>query len=295
MKTCYTNKSGEKYDGEKPDDMSDDEFEKMMAKKGYMKKSEDGDEDEAPAAEAESEDEEEDVEKSEVSVETLDEVLGQLETMAKAVNPHSEKEDLLSKAQAGTITAEENEQLVAILSGKVPTLSDAAISGLESDSMQKAIEVSDYLEAHNEGVKFGLSYLASELEKSHSAAGEFNSLLAKSVIALAQDLGQKIEALSSTLEAWGEKEVVQVKKPITAKAIEKSLSGEEPKEVMPWREAIATLGTMFEESIEKSMHGRSEKGTQLNEAIAFVNRTHQVPNQLASEIKQFQASRGKAS
>jgi hypothetical protein len=293
------NKAGEEYSGEKPDDMSEEEFEKMMAKKGYHKKMKKSEEEESEEEESEEgEDMEEEVEKSEaaaeeVSTETLDEVLGQLETLAKSTNPASEKEELLSKAQAGTITAEENEKLVSLLSGTAPGLADEVLKGLESDAIVKSIEVSDYLEAHNEGVKFGLSYLAEQMEKSQAVTGEFNHVLAKSLVAFVQEIGAKIEALSASLDSWGEKEAVAVKKPITAKPIEKSLGAEEPQ--MHWRDAIAVLGAMFEDSIEKSMHGRTENGTQLNEAIAYVNRTHTVPAQLSNEIKQFQAKRGLAS
>lgn len=299
MKTCYMNKSGEEYSGTKPDEMSDEDFEKMMAEKGYFKKMKKSDDEEESEEMEEGEDMEDNVEKSEateVSVETLDEVLGQLEDIAKSVNPLSEKEELLSKAQAGTISEEENAKLVSILSGSAPSMAGDVLSGLESDEIQKSIEVSDYLEAHNEGVKFGLSYLAEQIEKSQTNAGEFNHLLAKSIVAFATDVSEKIEALSATLEAWGEKEAVAIKKPITAKAIEKSLANEAPaSEGMHYREALGVLTDMFEESINKSMHGRTENGTDLQQAIAYVNRTKQVPAQLSNEIKTFRAKRGTAS
>lgn len=294
MKTCYMNKAGEEYSGTRPDDMSDEDFEKMLAQKGYtkqMKKSEDGEESE----EIEGDEMEDNVEKSEVSAETLDEVLGQLESMAKSVNPLSEKEELLSKAQAGTISDEENAKLVSILSGSAPSMASEVLSGLESEEIQKSIEVSDYLEAHNEGVKFGLSYLAEQLEKSQASVGEFNHVLAKSLVAFASDVTAKIEALTATLDAWGEKEVAAVKKPITAKAIEKSLGSETPTEGMHFREALGVLTDMFEDSINKSMHGRTENGTDLQQAIAYVNRTKSVPAQLSNEIKSFRAKRGAAS
>ncbi len=165
----------------------------LMKGKKYMKgsKSEDADND------METEDDEEDgekggmkykAEKSEVTTGDLEKSLDELENLAKGDSADSRKADLLSKAQSGAdLSKGERDELFGLLGGEAPADAEPTLSETVSKSMagdedlQKALDVSDYLQGQHDALCKSLETLSKSMEASDERQHQFNLVLAGAV------------------------------------------------------------------------------------------------------------------
>jgi diphthamide synthase (EF-2-diphthine--ammonia ligase) len=114
----------------------------------------------------------------------LEKGLKRLEEAAQA--PNARATELFGKAQDGTITSEEREELVKSVSGS-STLGSRVTSALTgNDTIKKSLDVSDYLREQNGAVVSGLEVLASHLEKSDSQDQEFRVALATTMLQMSE-------------------------------------------------------------------------------------------------------------
>lgn len=123
-----------------------------------------------------------------VSEEDLTKTLDEIEDLYKAEDPVERKNQLLQKAQEGDLTADENEELLKALRGgdqmvdDDPSISDQLTKSFgENEGLQKALDVSEYLdEQHGELVK-SLSTLGEIVEQDGRRQHSFNLVLAKAI------------------------------------------------------------------------------------------------------------------
>ena len=152
-----------------------------------LRKDED-EKDEAEGGEDEDEEMEKKIKKAKKSVDLsendLQQSLDKLVTLA-GDDADSRKQVLLSKAQEAELSKAEQAELFNLLGGqeeKDETLGEEITKGLEeNDTLQKALDVSDYLqEQHTELVK-SLQAMGDALAKSDNRQHEFNLVLAKAM------------------------------------------------------------------------------------------------------------------
>ena len=136
----------------------------------------------------------------------LEKSLANLEAFVQRGNPESRKQALSAKFAAGTLTKSEQDEFVQLIRGDEGTAAapdsfvDDLTKGLnDNPTLQKSLEVSEYLEEqHHELVK-SLSAVGKEIEAGQKVQGEFNMLLAKSVF----EMGKLVKSLSSDIQAIG--------------------------------------------------------------------------------------------
>jgi hypothetical protein len=185
----------------------------------------------------------------------LEKGLRRLEASAKA--PQARAADLFNKAQDGSITPEEREELIKSVSTDLGQRATNALA--ESDTIKKSLDVSDYLREQHLGVVTGLETLAGHIEKSEARDQEFRI------------------ALASTLFQMGELVKSQVARADTAEAMLKSVTerlgiiaaqpARGPKSVAGAQHAAANSQGMNKSFAGQPAEGdRLSKG-QINEAL----------------------------
>ena len=305
----YANKAGQVYKGSKPDGMSDEEYRDMMAKKGYKGMSK-ADYEKAyghgNTAPSPHKDKKEPLNsgnpsgmsksEEEVTVSALEKALLKLNEFATLQDPENEKAWLLSKAVESDLSEEENNRLRDLLAGETGETQEAPLSksvteGLENDErIQKAVEVSDYLEALHVQSAGALTELAETLEKSEKRRDEFQLLQAKALV----QIGKQVEALTKSLDSWGEAPVEpQSRAARTPKqaAMQKSFANQPGQEDrISKSEVLDLLEQMHMTSLNKGNGGMSRGGEDLQQAIAKYESTMQMTRSLAEELKAFRAS-----
>lgn len=108
------------------------------------------------------------------------------------------RNELLQKAQAGSLTAEENTELVKSLSSP-QTFAKSVTAPLQTDDMVKSVDVSDFLKEQHAGLISSLEVLASHMEKSEVNEQTFRSALATTLHGTV-DLLKSMDARLGTLE-----------------------------------------------------------------------------------------------
>lgn len=167
---------------------------RKMADDAKMKKQEEEDEDE----DGQEEDEEEEEKSLDLSDADLEKSLELLEQQAIQDDTASRKDTLLSKAQAGDLDDDERQELFEILGGNEPaeTLGDEVIKGMkDNDIMQKALDVSDYLDAQHDELVKALGSLGNTIQSTDRRQHDFNLVLAKALV----ETGKLVKAMSERL------------------------------------------------------------------------------------------------
>lgn len=311
-KMVYVNKGGQMHKGSKPDGMSDEEYSKMMAKKGYkamgmdayqkMKASKghgstepDPKEDQKeplnsgnPSAGLKKSEEEDEVEISD-----LTKALNQLTDLVKSNDPTDRKRELMAKSLNGETSDEEDAELLDLMKGGVEdeteSLSKSVLAGLDPDSnedISKSIEVSEYLKAHHSGTVDAVTELADVIEKSQAKSDQFALVLAKAIVGV----GREVESLSKAINSWGEQPLsrprsAQTQRQAQTKAMEKSFAGGAPEGSKLDRNTVLNiLEALNQESFAKGMNGQSPAGEDLTMAIAKYENTNKMSKSLAQDV-----------
>lgn len=123
-----------------------------------------------------------------VSAEDLEKSLSKLGEFVDQNAPAPARKDvLLSKAQTEELTKSERDELFQILGSskeepvKPAVAAEVSKSLTGNDTIQKALDVSDYLQEQHTALVKSLETLGSHLEKSDKRQHDFNLLLAKAV------------------------------------------------------------------------------------------------------------------
>lgn len=210
-----------------------------------------------------------------LTTDDLEKSLDQLEAFASENDHESRKDVLLEKAKSGDLSDDEREELFKSLGGEVrdddePTLSETIEKSMEgNETLQKALDVSDFLaEQHNELCK-SLGALADHQQQSDQRQHEFNLLLAKAVT----DVGNLVKSVSESVETMAGEPVAPKSRGVNApapKVLNKSFANEESgEERLSKSQIMAGLNGLFEEVIEKSGQSRIGSVDLLQEISKF--------------------------
>lgn len=279
---------------------------KPVVKGGSPDMNEDGEgnegqapEQEGSAADQEEDEEEDEAAKSNLTEDDLVKSLAALEALASTGNPVSRKQALLRKAQASDLTKGETDELYALMGGGTdggavePGLADTITKGMqENDNLQKALDVSEYLSAHQEELVKSLERVAEALDAKERRQHEFNLVLAKAVC----DSGAFVKAMSQRLgvietqPARGPRSVgVPGAQPqVLNKGFMGAASGGEQ---LSKGETLQTMMDMLEKSTVDGRNGLSPHGEDIAMAVAGYEQIGALSKAMARDIQEFRKSR----
>jgi len=252
------------------------------AKKSLKKKEEEFDEEEG--AEEEGEEDEEESEKSlDLSEDDLERSLERLEAEAFIDDPDTRKQELMDKASAGSLSKSESQELYEILGeelGGGDRLSDEVVKGFgDNDTLQKALDVSDYLQEQTDELVKSLSTLSDHVEASDTRQHRFNLVMAKAVA----EMGKLVKSMADTLEVGMSKPARLPKSQPTTQALNKSFPGN-PNGGLSKEVIMDTMEAMLQKSVE-SGHGGAVEGHDLATAISQFEQFNTISPALLERVK----------
>lgn len=232
--------------------------------------------------------------KSEVSVDDFQKSLDQLEAIASADDVDSRKDDLLQKAMEGEELGEEDrDYLFKALGGDEvvdtnPEIVDDIVKSFsDNDGIQKALDVSEYLEAQHDALIESLTSIGDTIEKSDQRQHNYNLVLAKAI----HQSGQLIKAMSHRL---GVLETQPARQPKSrgveahGQHLEKGFVGAEPPSEQLSKSAILdTLEVMMQKSVDSGRNGLSDGGNDLLGATAKYEQVNQISKSMLAEVMKF--------
>lgn len=276
--------SGVSADAKPPDVVS-----KADEEEGEGEEHEEG---EAPEFEA-GEQEEEGEEKSRKSLTPgdLQKSLDKLAAFAESGDAPSRKDRLLSKAANETLSKSEQEELFELLGG-VSAVADepgeAIVKSMgENDNLQKALDVSEYLqEQHTEMVK-SLRSVGEEIQKSDNRRHEFNLVMAKAI----RDIGLMVKSMSEQMTIVGG-QPSRAPKSLglggrSPQVLQKSFAGSESGESMNKSQVLDGLDGLMAESMEKGLGGTTDTGEDIALATSKYEQTHMISKPMLAAVKSF--------
>ena len=199
-----------------------------------------------------------------LSQDDLQKSLDQLESVASEGDKVTRKQTLLAKAQTEELDKSEKDELFQILGAgdksDEPTLADEVVKGMgDNEDLQKALDVSEYLQENQNELKKSLSVVAEHIEKSDNRQHEFNLILAKAV----SSIGKNILGMGERLGVI-EEQPARAPKSKGIQPLEKGFANQQPQgEQLSKSEILNGLSEMVEESVSKGMNGALEDGTDL--------------------------------
>lgn len=191
-----------------------------------------------------------------LSADDLEKSLAKLTEYHEQGDGPTRKQSLLEKAQSEELTKSEQDELHAILGGGESAPSDTLADKVEKsmepgDDLQKALDVSSFLnDTHEESVRVN-TMLAETIEKSDNRQHEFNLLLAKSTALI----GSLVKSLDNRI-AGIEEQPARAPKSKVAAPLQKSFANSVPSgEQMSKSEILSTMGQIIEKSCNAQQAG----------------------------------------
>jgi hypothetical protein len=230
-------------------------------------------------------------EKNGISVEALEKSLAELEDAT--AGGQSRKAELLQKSESERLSEEESAELVALLSGRSNAGGEIRKAMGEGESLQKALDVSDFLRDLHSNVTDALETIGEDLAKSQIERQEYESVLAKALIDVGgtvKDLVELTKSLKDEVEAMSGKPVRQPEAinpgHKTVEPIEKGFAGSQPaKGTLHDREAVLNvLEGELSKSVDAGRAGRTETGEDLYQVIPLVEQAG--PHMLSDALKE---------
>lgn len=126
----------------------------------------------------------------------LDQGLAALQAAAEHGNPRARQAELFAKSQEGSITPEEQDELLKSLGGGDSLAAEITAPLQNNDELQKSVEVSDYLRENHEATITALERVADTIAKSEASDQNFRVALAQSVLSL----GEMVKSLHGQVE-----------------------------------------------------------------------------------------------
>lgn len=200
----------------------------------------------------------------------------------------SRKQQLLEKAQSSELEKSERDELFELL-GKSEqpkkSLGEEVTKGLgENDTLQKALDVSDFLqEQHSELVK-SLTTLADALEKSDARQHEFNLVLARAVSGIGQltkSLGERVGVIESQPARAPKSRGIAGAQPLEKGFVGAAASDGQ----LSKGEVLDELETMVQESMQKSLNGMTEEGLDLVTASSKYEQFNLISQGLLDQVQ----------
>lgn len=237
--------------------------------------------------------------KSEVTVDDFQKSLDQLEEIAKADDPESRKKELLSKAQSGEeLSVDERDELYKALGNEDTAVEDDpdivksvqdAMAPADNEPLQKALDVSEYLEAQHDAITASLSELAKAMDSSDQRQHEFNLVFAKAF----HQVGELVKGMSERLGVIEHQPARAPKsKGIPANSapevVQKSFAGGEgapPEGQLSKSEILDGL-----EGLMKSCNGTAACGEDIVHATAKYESCNEISKAMLAEVTDFAKS-----
>lgn len=244
---------------------------------------------ESPEFEA-GEDEEEDEGEKSLTPGDLQKSLDRLSAMATEDDAPSRKDALLEKANADTLNKSEREELFELLGGMAPAVDEPGENIVKSmtsnDTLQKALDVSEYLqEQHSELVK-SLRNVGEEIQKSDNRRHEFQLVTAKAIC----DIGTMVKSLYEQVGTIGG-QAARPPKSLGVRAsqvLQKSFAGQPPaSDELNKSQVLDALDGLMEESMAKGGSGNLESGEDIALATAKYEQTHMISKSMLAAAKDF--------
>lgn len=227
-----------------------------------------------------------------LSGEDLEKSLGRLGEFAQTNDAESRKSALLQKAMEGDLEKSERDELFGLMGGQGDepgvTHADTITKSMEeNDTLQKALDVSDYLREQHEELCKSLTQLAEYQEQAESRQHEFNLILAKAI----SDTGTLVKAMSERLGVIAQQPARAPKSklgPQQAQPLQKSFAGQAPEgEQLSKSMVLDTLDAMHVESMEKGMDGRTARGESILNAIAKYENSNMLSKSMLAEVQAY--------
>ena len=224
----------------------------------------------------------------------LQKSLDKLGALATEGRPESRKDSLLKKAQVEELSKSEKAELFGLLGGEaeqeVPTLSKSIQETYEGNEvLQKATDVSDYLDESQRALLKSLTLLSDRIEAGDTRQHEFNLVLAKSV----SGLGRLIKGMSERLGVI-ESQPVRAPKSRGVQAsqvLHKGFGGHAPvEESLTHNQILEGLDGLMQKSMADGKGGFTEAGENILTATAKFEQTRQITPSLLQEINRFHQS-----
>lgn len=238
--------------------------------------------------------------KSEVTVDDFQKSLDQLAAIAKGDDATSRKEELLDKAKSGEeLTEEERDELYKALGhgddsvDDAPEIVKAIVEPMEptdNEPLQKALDVSEYLESQHGALVKSLTEVAKSIDASDARQHTFNLVFAKAF----HQVGELVKGMSERLGVI-EKQPARAPKskgitgdPAAPAIIEKGFNGEDPPAMQMSKEGILDgLEAMMRKSVDAGKSGMAECGEDILGATAKFEQVNQISKAMLTEIQEF--------
>ena len=214
--------------------------------------------------------------------------INKLEAFAQENSPEDRKAVLLSKAQETDLEADEQEELISLIKGETAdtdeSLAEEITKSMEdNETIQKSLDVSDFLSEQHDALTKSLALVADRIEKSDNAQHEFNLMLARTVA----QVGKLAKSIDSRLSNYESQPVGKPRS--TAKPLNKSFAGQDEsaqQQQLSKGEILNTLTGMLEKGINTS-----ELGFDVAIEVAKLEQTGQLsPKAYQAVLKQKQNS-----
>ena len=250
---------------------------------------EDEDHEDEESPEFEAGEDEEDSEKS-LTAGDLQKSLDRLTALAREGDGPSRKDALLAQANSDTLSKSEREELFELLGGAASTADEPGDhivkSMTENDTLQKALDVSEYLqEQHSELVK-SLRNVGEEIQKSDNRRHEFNLVMARAI----RDIGTMVKSLAEEMGTIGA-QPARAPKSLGVKAgqvLQKSFAGRATEsDELSKSQVLDALDGLMEDSMSKGGSGTLENGEDIALAVSKYEQTHMITKSMLGAAKSF--------
>jgi hypothetical protein len=224
----------------------------------------------------------------------LNKAIDALNGFVTSSDPVSRKEALLKKAMTDDLSSGELEELVKALDNndtvgnEINTTPDNSISdSLETDTMQKALDVSDYLSELHSGLVKSLNTLENEFNGNATRQHNFNITLAKGIVSVGKglvDMRDSISELKKSIDSFGS---APIRKPTSIKPLNKSFAGQDFQQ----GESILKKSEIMGQLLSLAEQGQSDiGGVSINHAVALLESSNQLPANVVTALKARQGA-----
>lgn len=230
--------------------------------------------------------------KSDLTEADLLKSLEALQRISDTQTPASRKDALLEKARSSELSKSERDELFGLMGGETQptqTFANAVTTGMQTnDTIQKAIDVSDYLSSHQEELVKALTMVGGAVEQQDRRQHEFNLVLAKAVC----DIGNLVKAVSERMGVIETQPAHAPKSATGAKVLSKSFAGMPPAgDQLSKGEILQTMTEMMQKSIMGGGQGLAPCGEDIVSAVAKYEQTGLISKGMQSNVIEFRKSR----
>lgn len=226
----------------------------------------------------------------------LEKGIAALNAVANQNNVVARRTELLNKANDGSATTEEREELIKSLHGN--DLADKATAGIRtSEPIQKSVDVSDFLKDITAGVQQGLEVVAEQIQKSQLDESGFRVALATTLAAMhdvVKTQGEMLKSLTGAVDANANQAARGPKSrglgaSAAAQPIAKSFGGAAGAPVANGREQMQLTDNQIFDAMEGMIKsGRTNvNGEDLTKAVIKLESLRQITPAVMAAVQEF--------